>query len=211
MRAESGVNELVWGLVIHLPQQAFQIKVCVKTGFYFHFTVFYFPLTLSISVSPSLFPPKSVCNIPVLLAFNFLNYQQSMPKRNIILLIALIGSATLLSACDAMLSMPYVVKNKTAKPLRLKVEDYPEHVRPRQEGKDTIILLMPNESINVGWASGIGFPWETKKLYRNDPGIENFSLISADSVLTVDRSQKYWDYRNGESHFSVTESRIKVK
>src|SRR6478752_9279825 len=81
-----------------------------------------------------------------------------------------------LISCDAMLIMPYQVKNKTRRTLRIEVKDYLIKDCLFSNTTDTILLLPPKASITLGYANGLGFPWDTKKLYRLQQGMYNFKV-----------------------------------
>ncbi len=107
-----------------------------------------------------------------------------------------------LSACDAKLPMNYAVKNTTKKAVQLKIKDYPYYAL-YSKGTDTLVTLQPNEQINVAYADGIGFPWETKKLYRKNKGVQNFWLVKNDTLITLNNEDQYWKYKRGSSVFKI--------
>jgi hypothetical protein len=109
-----------------------------------------------------------------------------------------LGIIGFLTSCDAMLFLSYNVKNETRKTIKLKVSDYPENTYFVKK-TDTIIELKPEQSITVGWDHAIGFPWETKKIYRKKPWKQNFKILSGDSIIPVDSRDKYWKYKHRTS------------
>jgi hypothetical protein len=113
----------------------------------------------------------------------------------------------LLTACDALLMLSYVVENKTDQVQRLKVDRYPLRRGMYSPTVDTIIDLKPNQRITIGITNGIGFPWETKKLYVAQKG-QHFEVITEDSTFKIDYSSKNWHYKNGASYFKITDKKL---
>lgn len=109
--------------------------------------------------------------------------------------ICLFGLLSLMYSCDALLSLPYVVKNRTKETVRLKVSNYPKDFSGFNTVTDTIIDVLPNQSINVAWSKGIGFPWATKSLYKKNRGVSNFKLMLGDSLIPLDLNDKNWRYK----------------
>ena len=83
-------------------------------------------------------------------------------------------------SCDAVNHLHYMVENKTDQPVLIHVPRY-----EIQEGKgafnikkDTILVLKPKEKIWIAASlMDIDFPWATKKIYREQPGICGLELI----------------------------------
>lgn len=118
-------------------------------------------------------------------------------------IIFVVGLATFLSSCDALLSMPYVVKNRTKETVRLKVSNYAKDFSGFNTVADTIINVLPNQSINISWAKGIGFPWGTKSLYKKDRGVSSFKLMLGDSLIPLDLNDNNWKYKSKASVYSI--------
>jgi hypothetical protein len=108
-----------------------------------------------------------------------------------------------------MLIMSYQVKNKTRRPLYIKVEDYQIEDCLFSNTADTILLLPPKASITLGSATGLGFPWDTKKLFRLQPGMHNFNLL--DTNIVVDYSDRNWRYRRGSAVFMIKKRQVERK
>lgn len=100
-----------------------------------------------------------------------------------------------------MLILSYRVENKRNEPVQLSVENYPQH--HFGSGRDTIVQLGPGEGVTVGFANGIGFPWERKKLFREQPGMENFHIVSVDSLSNANQHTGKWRYRRGMAVFRI--------
>lgn len=116
-------------------------------------------------------------------------------------LILFIGFA--LFSCDAMLTLPYRVQNKTGNTVKLRVRSYPAQHRIHGGAVDTIIFLKPNSYVTVAYFNGVGFPWETRAIYKKKRGAQNFELLHNDSVIPLNTSDKNWKYRSGASVFKI--------
>jgi hypothetical protein len=73
---------------------------------------------------------------------------------------------TISSSCDAILMLPYVIKNKTQDTLTIQAPSDLDIFSMRNT--DSVYHLAPNQNLLVGWNRGVGFPWETKKLFRKN-------------------------------------------
>jgi hypothetical protein len=111
-------------------------------------------------------------------------------------------------SCDALLFMPYYVKNNTGEKIKLKITGYPVSMPMFSPGVDTIIELAPKKYALLGTAHGIGFPWDTKSLFHEKPGCQNFELMLGDSILAIDLSDKNWIYRSSTSVFKVQKKHL---
>jgi hypothetical protein len=115
------------------------------------------------------------------------------------LLVSLI--LVLSTSCDAMLTMSYAVKNKSKNNIGLYIPNYPSegNFDKFSKRRDTLIWLLPNEEIIVGRNSKIDFPWATKNIYRNQPGICGIEVIKPELIEIIGYTKKEWKYRNGVS------------
>lgn len=120
----------------------------------------------------------------------------------------LISLLLVLNACDAILMLSYVVENKTNETQRISIEGFPKERRIYSTTVDTVIDLKPNERVTIGMRNGVGFPWETKKLFKAHNGRQNFNVITGDSTFKIDNSDKYWRYKKGVSYFKITDKRL---
>ena len=120
-------------------------------------------------------------------------------KRNTFLVLTLLS--LLLFSCDAVLSLEYLVCNQPDHPVRLKIRDY--KVGRFELIEDTTILLNSGEEIRVASKEKIGFPWETKKIFKKYPGVDNFEVIINDAVFSIDKGAYKWKYKNGKSYFYI--------
>ncbi|MBO9702214.1 MAG: hypothetical protein J7604_18540 [Sporocytophaga sp.] len=120
-------------------------------------------------------------------------------NKNTFLLLTLL--VPIMYSCDAMLSLEYIVCNKSEHPVKLKIHDYKTG---RYEFKeDTTIVLSPGEETIVSSKEKIGFPWETKKIFNENPGVYNFEVISDGSVIPFDQGFAIWKYKNRKSLFYI--------
>ncbi len=115
------------------------------------------------------------------------------------------GLLIALGSCDAIITLDYRVKNKTNKSIKLKIDDYhtPIYWGYPFGTVDTIVELKPKQSIIVGQRSHISFPFATKSLYHEQPGINNFKVINGDSLFSVNTEDKYWKYWHKTSTFKI--------
>ncbi len=120
-------------------------------------------------------------------------------KSNTFLILALLS--LFLYSCDAVLSLEYIVCNQSDHPFRLKIHDY--QVRRFHFIEDTTIVLNSREEIRIASKEKIGFPWETKKIFKKYPGVDNFEVIINDSVFSIDKGPDKWKYKNGKSYFYI--------
>lgn len=105
--------------------------------------------------------------------------------------------------------LPYFVVNKTAQTIGLNVHNYPSNfLDVNGSGKDTLVVLKPNDSFMVGTArsSKAGFfSSEYRKLFKADPGRQNFSLIVHDSIVNVNNNEN-WKYKNKCALFEIEDA-----
>jgi len=120
-----------------------------------------------------------------------------MPKKLFCLLII----SSILSSCDAILMLPYVVKNKTKDTLTIYAPADPDIVSMRNA--DSVYHLAPNQNLLVGWNRGIGFPWETKKLFRENPACWNFEIKQAGRSFPITKNDEEWNYKRGTSVYRI--------
>ncbi len=112
--------------------------------------------------------------------------------------------AFLLTSCDALLHMSYSIENKSKNDVRLFVpnaigssEGYFDRL---SEVKDTFLLLKKGETFVIGYEMKIDFPWGTKNIYKNKPGICGLkNLTSADSYCEYGCTKKEWKYKRRNS------------
>jgi hypothetical protein len=117
--------------------------------------------------------------------------------RNFQLLLLLLS----LTSCDAVLNLAYVVQNKTKDTLSVYAPASNELYSFNR--KDSIFLLAPNQSLCVGRNRGIGFPWETKKLFRKNPALWNFSIEYQGEKVPFIKNDKDWKYMCGVSLYTI--------
>lgn len=126
--------------------------------------------------------------------------------RKIVITLITIGISLMMYSCDAYLVMPYDVRNETGEIIKLNVKYFPtgryEYV------EDTILELMPNSYLTIGYGDAIGFPWETKKIFKKNPGVENFELLIRDSIIYVNKSNENWEYIDGKSIYKIQKKHL---
>ncbi len=108
---------------------------------------------------------------------------------------------TISSSCDAILMLPYVLKNKTQDTLTIYAPAEPGIFSMRNA--DSVYQLAPNENLLVGWNRGIGFPWETKKLFRKNPACWDFEIKQDCKPLPIVKNNKDWHYKRGTSVYKI--------
>ncbi len=111
-----------------------------------------------------------------------------------------------LFACDAVNHLHYSVQNRTYKNIRIHVPNYP--IDPNQgefsAKVDTIIEIKPNESLWVGTSlMDINFPWATKNIYKESPGICGLELIENDTLVELDCTKSSWKYKKRWSTLKI--------
>ena len=124
-------------------------------------------------------------------------------------LILLIFTIAFLTSCDAMLHMTYTVQNKTESEIKLFVPNFPtDSVLSIYGGKqDTTLIIKPNQEIVVGIGSKIEFPWGTKNIYKNQPGICGIKRISNDTIIELGCTKKEWKYKKRNSKMKIKTNR----
>ncbi len=118
--------------------------------------------------------------------------------------ILLVFFSWMLQSCDAVLILTYQVKNHSRKPVKIKIEDYNNHLFDNR-GVDTIVILNPGKSFIVGRSlPDIGFPGDEVLIYNKYPSCNNFSILKGDSVIAVNPTDKEWKYGSGYSTYKIT-------
>ena len=120
-----------------------------------------------------------------------------MPKKLFCLLII----SSILSSCDAILMLPYVIKNKTKDTLTIHAPANPDIFSMRNA--DSVYHLAPNQNLVVGRHRGIGFPWETRKLYKASPSIWNFEVENQGKTFPILKNENDWYYKRGTSVYKI--------
>lgn len=106
-----------------------------------------------------------------------------------------------LTSCDAVLNLAYVVKNDTKDTLSIIAPADNRYLSFNQT--DSIIILSPGKELCVGHNQDIGFPWESKKLYRENPSLWNFSISYKGEKVPFKKNDKDWKYRRGVSYYRI--------
>ena len=109
--------------------------------------------------------------------------------------------SSILSSCDAILMLPYVIKNKTQDTLTIYSPADPDIFS--MLNTDSVYQLAPNQDLVVGWNRGIGFPWETRKLYKESPSIWNFEVENHGKTFPIMKNDKDWQYKRGTSVYKI--------
>ena len=106
------------------------------------------------------------------------------------------------TSCDAIVQMTYTVENKSSGDITLFIPSYPTDSIPKVFGerKDTTLTLKPDQKIVVGIERKLDFPWETKNIYNNLPGMCGLKKIESDTTFSLDCSKSSWKYRKRNSN-----------
>ena len=120
-----------------------------------------------------------------------------MPKK----LFSLLILSIILSSCDAVLMLPYIIKNKTKDTLTIHAPADPDIFSMRNA--DSVYQLAPNQSLVVGWNRGIGFPWETRKLFKERPSIWNFEVENHGKTFPILKNDNDWQFKRGTSVYKI--------
>jgi hypothetical protein len=97
--------------------------------------------------------------------------------------------------------LPYVIKNKTQDTLTIYAPADPDIFS--MLNTDSVYQLAPNQDLVVGRNQGIGFPWETRKLYKESPSIWNFEVEYDGKPFPIDKNDKDWQYKRGTSVYKI--------
>lgn len=111
----------------------------------------------------------------------------------------------LLTGCDAMLNMTYTVENKTKSEIQVFVPNFPIDSVLSIYGKvqDTILIIKPEEEIIVGIQNKIDFPWATKNIYKNTPGICGLKILNNDIATDIGCDKTEWKYKKRNSKLKI--------
>jgi hypothetical protein len=120
-----------------------------------------------------------------------------MPKK----LFSLLILSIILSSCDAVLMLPYIIKNKTKDTLTIHAPAAPDIYSMRNA--DSVYHLAPNQNLVVGRHRGIGFPWETRKLFKESPSIWNFEIENHGKTFPILKNDKDWQFKRGTSVYKI--------
>lgn len=112
-------------------------------------------------------------------------------------------SAWLLSSCDAFVSLPYSVENKTSGPVKIFVPHYRANGR-FSRAVDTTLEIGPHSSAFIGTTLPrvTGPVGAMRRIYRGDPGYCGLKLIKPDTT-TVACTKKEWKFKRGVSVLKI--------
>jgi hypothetical protein len=79
---------------------------------------------------------------------------------------SLVSMFLLLSSCDNMLFLPYEFINDSGEPIQIRIKNSKVIGPPCFYLMDTTISLASHEMTRVAIGHAIGFPWETRKIFR---------------------------------------------
>jgi hypothetical protein len=101
--------------------------------------------------------------------------------------------------------MSYLVENKSKNNIGLYIPNYPTdgNFDKFSTKQDTLIWLLPNDEVIVGRNSKIDFPWATKNIYRNQPGICGIEVMKPELIERLGCTKKEWKYRQGVSILKI--------
>lgn len=112
----------------------------------------------------------------------------------------------LLTGCDAVNHLQYAIKNKTNHTIKIHIPDYPiDHQLQEFSARvDTILEIRPKESLWIGTSPmDIDFPWATKRIYEQTPGICGLESIENDTIIELDCTKRHWKYRKRWSTLEI--------
>lgn len=112
----------------------------------------------------------------------------------------------MLMSCDAVNHLHYSIQNKTERKISVHVPNYPiDNSQGNFSARvDTIIEIKPNESLWIETSPmDIDFPWATKNIYKEAPGICGLALIENDTVIKLDCSTASWKYKKRWSTLKI--------
>ena len=127
-----------------------------------------------------------------------LNYMLCKTFINIFILLCI---SQFLTSCDAVLMLPYVIKNKTTDTLTIHAPAVPDIFSMRNT--DSVYQLAPNQNLLVGWNRGIGFPWETRKLFKEKSACWRFEIKQDDKLFPILKNDNDWHYIRGASVYKI--------
>jgi len=112
---------------------------------------------------------------------------------------------SVLISCDAMLQMTYTVENKTESDIKVFVPNFPTDsvLSVYGERQDTILTIKPDEKRIVGIGSKIDFPWGTKNIYKNQPGICGIKRMNNDTIIDLGCTKAEWNYKRRNSKMEL--------
>ncbi len=126
--------------------------------------------------------------------------------RRCVFLVLLFSLYIGLSSCDAVNRLQYSLQNKTEETIRVRIPNFP--IEP-EKGEfstrlDTIIEIAPGQSLWIGSSpTDINFPWATKNIYKEAPGICGLELIAQGSLIKLDCSKASWKYKKRWSTLKI--------
>lgn len=124
--------------------------------------------------------------------------------KNSIKTIFLLTTIPIITGCDAVIHISYLVENSTNQNVDVFIPNYPLNGFYRHTNqKDTTITLLPNSKVTVGFNSKIDFPWKHKNIYKKSPGICDIIVVKKDTSYTTGCSQKKWIYRKKSSTYKI--------
>lgn len=108
--------------------------------------------------------------------------------------------------CDAVNQVFYTVENRTDKSVYIRVPNFPTDPGNGfySETKDSTIEIGAHEEKVVGVSPmDISFPWGSRRIYKETPGICGIQRVENDSVITLDCTRKSWHYRSGCATYKI--------
>jgi hypothetical protein len=97
--------------------------------------------------------------------------------------------------------LPYVIKNKTTDTLTIHAPADPDIFS--MLNTDSVYHLAPNQNLLVGWNRGVGFPWETRKLYKESPSLWDFEVEYDGNPFPIEKNDNDWQYKRGKSVYKI--------
>lgn len=113
-------------------------------------------------------------------------------------------SALLLSSCDAFVSLPYYIENKTSRSIKVFVPHY-QADGAFGRGVDTTLEIGPHNGAFIGSTLPrvTGPVGAMRRIYRGAPGYCGLKLVKPDTTLAVSCTEKEWKFRRGISVLKI--------
>jgi hypothetical protein len=112
--------------------------------------------------------------------------------------------AFLLSSCDAFVSLPYYVENKSDQPVRIFVPHYQAN-GAFGRGVDTTLQIGPHSRAFIGSTMPrvTGPVGAMRRIYRESPGVCGVRLVKPDTSIALACTVKEWKLRRGTSVLKI--------
>lgn len=119
-------------------------------------------------------------------------------------LVPILFSILLLSSCDAFVSLPYHIENKTSRPVKVFVPQYQAN-GSFARGVDTTLEIGPHsEAFIASTMPRVTGPiGAMRRIYREAPGVCGLRFIKPDTAIALGCTRKEWKFRGGVSVLKI--------